>query len=655
MDGPKTILIVEDVNVVALDIQRSLVDFGYQVPAIAASSEQTISLVSKHCPDLVLMDIRIKGSPDGIGTAEILRERFGVPVIYLTAYADTATVARAKRTEPYGYILKPFKTSELRSVVEIALYRHEMDRRLRERERWFSTTLHSIADAVVTVDLAGNVTFMNPAAEALTGMKATEAVGRSVHEVVQLLDVHAKALEETPLDRVLREQQRTHLTEAEIRNAATDAVRSISDSAAPVLDEGRMLGAVMVFRDVTEQKKLQQQMELADRLASLGAMAAGVAHEVNNPLTVVVANVTFIGEEIKQHRTALADAGFRLAPEAERRLNEIAQALGDLQSSASRIGRIVSDLRGFSRPATTISGRADVVATIEWAVRTTAHEFKHRAQLLTKLNHVPMVLADQARLEQVFINLLVNAAQAIPPGNADKNEVCVQTAVDESGRVQVEVRDTGGGIPEDIQKHIFEPFFTTKAVGAGTGLGLSICHGIVTSLGGEIQVESEVGKGTIFRILLPPVRKQETEAPAAPTVARPALKGRILVVDDEDMVLHVFARILIEHEIVCTESARDALALLERGERFNLIFCDLMMPTMTGIEFYEELLRRSPEIARRVVFLSGGALTSKAEDFLQSVPNLRIEKPFAVRKLLDTVQLLLAEQAAAHPNRPDSV
>jgi PAS domain S-box-containing protein len=642
-----SVLIVEDERIVAKDIQQTLKELGYDAFAIASSAEEAIARASERCPDIVLMDIRIKGRCDGIETAEILKTKFAVPVVYLTAHADEGTIARAKKTEPHGYLLKPVKSAELRGVIEVSLYKHEMEKRLRERERWFSTTLRSIADAVITVDLAGNVTFMNPEAEALTGMKAAEVLGRSASDVLRLLDEQAKALGDTPLERVLREHQRVSLLEAGLRNAATGAVRSISDSAAPVLDEERMLGAVMVFRDVTEQKKMQKQLELADRLASLGTMAAGVVHEVNNPLAVVVTNAAFIGEEMKQHRTALADAGFRLAPEAEGRLNEITQAIGDLQSAGSRIARIVADLRGFSRPATATSGRADVVAAIDWAVRATAHELRHRAQLVTKLNHVPMVEADEGRLGQVFVNLLINAAQAISPGNADRNEVCVQTAVDESGRVRVEVRDTGGGIPEDIQKRIFEPFFTTKAVGSGTGLGLSICHGIVTSLGGEIEVESEVGKGTIFRILLPPGRKQQTEAPTPAAVAPRALQGRILVVDDEDMVLRAIARILRGHDVVCTASAREALALLERGAQFDLLFSDLTMPTMTGIEFYEELLRRSPDVARRVVFLSGGAITSKVEDFLQSVPNVRIEKPFEVSNLLETVQHLLG-QAAAH-------
>jgi two-component system cell cycle sensor histidine kinase/response regulator CckA len=640
----QSILVVEDEGVVARDIQRSLIDFGYLVPTTAASASEAIQAASEHCPDLVLMDIRIEGSRDGIETAQILRERFHVPIIYLTAYADSATVARAKVTEPYGYLLKPVKANELRSIVEVALYRHKMDQRLRERERWFSTTLHSIADAVVTVDLAGNITFMNPEAETLTGMSAMEAVGRSAHDVLRLLDGHAQALADPPLLRALRGERGVIRVEAGLRNASTGVVRAINASAAPVFDQGRLLGAVMVFRDVTEQKKIQKQLELADRLASLGTMAAGVAHEVNNPLAVVVGNSEHIDALLERHRSALARAGIDLSPEVDRGLAEMAEALRDVQLAGERIGGIVSDLSGFSRPPLRCAGQADVVGAVEWALRTTRSEFPSRAALLTKLDAVPTVVGDEARLGQVFVNLLLNAAQAIAPGSADQNEVSVVTRTDESGCVVIEVRDTGPGIPDHVRAHIFEPFFTTKREGVGTGLGLSISHGIVTSFGGELQVESEVGRGTVFRVVLPSAPAELKRVPAAVVAPPAALRGHILVIEDELMVRRVIERVLRAHDVVSVGSAPEALALIERGDRFDIIFSDLMMPTMSGIELYEELLRRSPDVARRVVFLSGGAITSKAEDFLQSIQNLRVCKPFKVADILDTVQRLLREQ-----------
>ncbi len=645
METSKSILVVEDERVVALDLQRTLIDFGYQVPATAASAEQAIALASEHCPDLVLMDIHLKGDWDGIETASIFRERFGVPVVYLTAYADTKTVDRAKLTEPYGYLIKPVKVSELRSVIEITLYKHVMDRRVRERERWFSTALHSMGDAVVVVDLAGRITYMNPEAEVLTGMKAADVVGHAVHEVLHLLDDQAKMLEETPIARVLHDQEYVKLFEGTLRNVATGAVRTITDSTAPMYDDTRMLGAVMVFRDVTEQKKKQKQVEFVDRLASLGAMVASVAHEVNNPLAVVISNAAFVNDEFEQHCATLAETGSELSLEDKHRLEQMKQALDDLQSAGNRISRIVSDLRSFSVPETKEPGQADVLRTIAWALRTTTHEFHDRAHVMMKLDPVPMIDGDEMRLGQVFVNLLLNAAQSFAPANTDKNEVCIETSVDVTGHIQVEIRDTGEGIPENIRNRIFDPFFTTKPAGTGMGLGLSICRGIVASMGGEIQVESEVGKGTILRVLIPPAQTPSKKVSAEVIRDGPLNKGRFLVVDDDDLVLCTIKRILRDHDLVCTTNAHEALNLLKRGERFDLIFSDIMMPSMSGIAFYEALLQRDPAMAQRMIFLSGGSSSPKVDDFLKSVSNVRVEKPFAIDDLRNTVHRLLAERA----------
>lgn len=637
MPRPASILIVEDEQIVALDLQQTLREFGYDPYAIAPSADAAVARAAERCPDLVLMDIRIKGARDGVEAAAILRERFGVPVVFLTAHADEGTVDRAKRVEPFGYLLKPIKAAELHSVVEVALYKHGMERHLRERERWFSTTLRSIADAVITVDTGGRVTFMNSVAEALTGVKADVAEGRAVGEVLQIAEQASGG--ESPVLAALRERRGVSLQEGSLRNLTSGDLRVISDSAAPVLADGQTLGAVMVFRDVTEQKRIQKQLELADRLASLGTMAAGVAHEVNNPLAAVVANAGFLAEELN----AAAVDGFDGA-----RVTAMLEALQDIQSGARRIGRIVSDLRAFSRPPSGAVGDVDLGRCVEWALRTTAHEFRHRARVRRESQDTPRVRADETRLGQVLINLLVNAAHAIAPGDAERNEVVVVTRTDAAGRAVVEVRDTGAGIPPDALERIFDPFFTTKPVGEGTGLGLSICHGIVTSLGGEIRVESAVGRGTSVYVTLP-AASPRTLQPAPATGPSAAVRGRILLVDDEEMVLRALRRILSAHELECVTSAKEALARIDAGPPFDLIVTDLMMPTMTGMEFYEALLARDPELARRTVFMTGGSVTAQTEAFFQSVPNVRIEKPFEVGAIQRLVHELLLDAAATPP------
>ena len=633
-----SVLIVEDESVVALDLQQTLHEFGYDAFAIAATAEAAIIKASARCPDLVLMDIRIAGTVDGIDTAEILRARFGVPVVFLTAHADESTLNRAKRAEPYGYLVKPVKAAELRSTVEIALYRHEIEKRLRERERWFSTTLDSIADGVVTVDLAGKVTFMNPPAELLTGTKLPDALGRPASEVVRLRDPVTDSVLSPPLEAALKSRQPVHLGETLLSSAS--GTRLISDSAAPVDDEGRLLGAVMIFRDITEQRRMQKQLEMADRLSSLGTMAAGVAHEINNPLAVVLANGSFIKDEL----TKIVDALDQDLPgerkQALAALVEVLKAQNEVADSVSRIRRIVLDLKAFARPGASLTlGGGDVARTIEWALRATVHELRHRARIELDIGDLPPTSVDEVRLGQVLVNLLVNAAQAITPGNAEGNRVAVTAMVDAKGLLQIKVADSGCGMPPHVIERIFEPFFTTKT-GTGTGLGLSVSHGIVKSLGGEIRVESKVGTGTTFTITLPAAGEPEEReaARAKRTDTPPQTRGRILVVDDEPLVLRAIQRILGKHQLTCVSSAREALERIERGERFDKILCDVMMPSMTGVDLYEALLRTAPASARNMAFLTGGALTAKVEDFLRSVPNRRIEKPFDADELRKAVE-----------------
>jgi PAS domain S-box-containing protein len=647
-----SILIVEDEPIVAKDLQQTLREMNYDAFAIAPSAEEAIKRAAERCPDIVLMDIRIKGARDGIETAKIFREQFGVSVIYLTAHADEATIQRAAETAPYGYLLKPIKSAELRSAIEVAVFRQQMEKCAYDRERGFRVALNSVTDAVVTVDLAGKVTYLNAAAESLIGAKAESAVGRSADELLQLTNQATSVGDATPLGAALRLKKPTDTTQAKLRNVSTGDEHSINESAAPIVESGQLFGAVMVFRDIGEKKRMQQQLELADRLSSLGTMAAGTAHELNNPLTVVVTNAGILGEELAQLQADLRSTSVREM--TDQSFARMFAALGDTQAAASRMGRIVGDLRGFARPVETGSELIDLRRAIEWAVRATAHELQHRAQLRTKLQVAPEIRGDSARLEQVLVNLLVNAAHAIAPGRADFNEIFIGLRTDDRGRAVIQISDTGEGISPDAIGKVFEPFYTTKKAGAGTGLGLAICHGIVKSLGGDIEVASELGKGTAFTILLPPAPHTALPAPALVPLSPPAaLCGKILVIDDEKSLLRAMQRILEddEHGVTATDSAIDALAMIERGDRFDLIISDLMMPTMTGVDFYEALLARNSDLARSVIFVTGGAVTANVDAFLNSVPNPKMEKPFKAAQLRDVVQRALAARAGAAKGR----
>jgi CheY-like chemotaxis protein len=282
--------------------------------------------------------------------------------------------------------------------------------------------------------------------------------------------------------------------------------------------------------------------------------------------------------------------------------------------------------------------RVDLRRSIDSAVTLAWNEIRHRARLVKHYQPVPEVWASEARLGQVFLNLLINAAHAIPEGAADRNEIRVSTWVDAQGRAVVEVSDTGAGIPEEIRPRVLEPFFTTKPVGEGTGLGLSLCHGIITNLGGELRFDSEVGKGTTFRVVLAP-RAVAGEVARATRAVEPGLRrGRIVAVDDEQLVLNALRRTLgPEHDVTLFTKPQAALEWLERGEPWDIILCDLMMPEMTGMEFHAELSRRMPERAGNIIFVTGGAFTPGSRDFLGRVENLSVEKPFEARQLRQLV------------------
>jgi CheY-like chemotaxis protein len=268
---------------------------------------------------------------------------------------------------------------------------------------------------------------------------------------------------------------------------------------------------------------------------------------------------------------------------------------------------------------------------------------------------VPLVVADDGRLTQVFINLLVNAAHAIPEGRSDGNRITVRTRTDEHGRAVVEIEDTGKGMAPEVQARVFDPFFTTKEVGEGTGLGLSICHGIISGLGGQISIDSAPARGTIVRVVLPPVADAELPARSAAATPSPETNGhrrhRVMLVDDEPLVAHTMERLLRrDYDITVALCGQEAIEHINKGVRFDAIVSDVMMPNMTGIELIEELRRVAPDQADRIIFLSGGAFTAQTRERLDALGAPQLEKPVTAKELRACV-MRIATEARAQPGR----
>jgi len=295
----------------------------------------------------------------------------------------------------------------------------------------------------------------------------------------------------------------------------------------------------------------------------------------------------------------------------------------------------VRDLMTFSHGHLDSKTLIDVRRVVEASLQVTAHELRPRARIEKRLREVPPVFGNEARLGQVMLNVLVNAAHAIPEGDAASNTVTVETDVGEEGSVVILVSDTGEGIAAEDLSRVFDPFFTTRSAADATGLGLSIAHGIVASLGGTMTATSVLGHGTQFRIALPVAPGYEAGAERSPTfTTTPSVRRRILVIDEEARVAEAIAKSLAdEHDVDVTTDAKEALARLVRGERYDLVLCDLMMPDMTGMDFYREVLRAVPPMAPRIVFMSGGVYTPRAREFVEALPNRCIEKPPETAKL----------------------
>jgi nitrogen-specific signal transduction histidine kinase len=371
-------------------------------------------------------------------------------------------------------------------------------------------------------------------------------------------------------------------------------------------------------RDVTERRMLQARLVQSDRLAALGTMAAGVAHEINNPLAYVMLNLDWIARKLSE--------GAR-DPQS---IEGLAEMLQEARRGTERVATIVRELRSFSRADGEKRHAVDLAEVVRSAIKIASHEIRMRAKVTTSFEPMHPVWANEGRLEQVVLNLLLNAAQALPEASAATNEIRVGLRIDADRRAVLEVSDNGEGIPAEVLPRIFDPFFTTKPPGVGTGLGLSICHGIVAALGGQITVHSLPGDGTTFRVVLPTATEEESPN-SEPVSSSNGARARVLVVDDELQIANTLRELLAaEHDVTALHGGNEALDAIHAGADYDVVFCDLMMPGMSGIELFERLRDEGLGQEKRIVFMTGGAFTTPIAEFLASVDNRRVEKPFSL-------------------------
>lgn len=641
--APLRLLIVEDESLVALDLEERLGKLGYDVVGVVDNGADALIRAGEGNTDLVLMDIHIHGGMDGIQTAAVLRKTVEIPVVFLTAHADEATLQRAGLTEPFGYVLKPFDERELRATIQMAHYRCRAEGRLRKMERWLSTTLRSIGDGVIATDAEGRVTYLNAMAETVTGWTRADALGLQLSKVFSISSQDGCDETSDILRRAMTAGAVVALAEGCFLRRRDGSLVPVSDSFAPIRDDdGTITGFVVIFRDDTahleaenERRRLEAKMQEAQRLESLGVLASGIAHDFNNLLVAVTCN---------------ASLGRTMVPEH----SPLVPRLKDIEDAAARAALLCRQMLAYAGK----SHLALQEVELSKFTRETSQLFqvalhKNTSLIMDLAAGLPSTRADHSQLQQVIMNLVINGSEAL---GGQPGTVLVQTRLFEASAafvascrvggdaapgtyLMLEVTDSGHGMSEEVMSRIFDPFFTTKFT--GRGLGLAAISGIVRSHGGALAVESTPGKGTAFRVLFPP-----TEAPESPPP--PPLDfswrstGRALLVDD-DMTIRLAGGSVLEHLGFEVDTANDGLQAVQKATapdadyRFMLI--DLTMPNMDGPSAFRLIREKLPFLP--ILFMSGYSDQQVQNLFEAGGPVAFLEKPFTISGLVTRLRPLL--------------
>jgi len=492
MSNKVTILIVEDERIVAKNIQVSLKQLGYQVPAIASSGKEAIDKVAQLRPDVVLMDINLQGEMDGIETAKHIKNSFDVLIIYLTAYADDNTLERAKETEPIGYILKPFKIRELHATIQVAVAKHLIETKLKKHEQWLATVLKCIGDAVIATDVNGLVTYMNFTAEELTGWQQKEAIGKSLLEVSPIINSKTRINIQNHINKVLKEGGASCLADQIVLVAKSGVEIPVAEYTSPILDDTeKVTGLVINFRDITEIK--QAEIEIRNALIkekelneSKSQFICNTSHEFRTPLATILSSADLL--EQYSHRW-IESKKIEHLHRIQNATEHVVKLLDDvLLVNKAEIGR------WEFKPA--LINLLDFCYGLVQEMQAIAGN-KYTIKFINQGGH-PVVYLDEKLLRHILTNLLSNAIKYSPQGGTiEFSVVCSEIAA------IFTVKDNGIGIPEKDRKQLFQSFHRGSNVGAtsGTGLGLTIVKEAVDIHGGEIAFTSV--EGTTFTVTLP--------------------------------------------------------------------------------------------------------------------------------------------------------
>jgi PAS domain S-box-containing protein len=635
---PKRIIVLEESEGKGALIQERLMRLGYSVCEVVHAKESLQARVDMLRPDLIVMHMSFQSPMPGEDSALSLQVVLHTPVVYVTNPGDAVPLPFTTN-EAVQWVETTSGDRELRSVITMALYRHQAETKLRKMEQWLAATLNSVGDAVLATDTDGLITYLNPSAEALTGWTMDEAAGHSVSDVFKTIRHESGTAVANPVARVIEEGIVIELAAGTLLQRKDGTTVPINDSAAPIRnDQGQITGVVVIFRDDTKHQQLEAQLRETQKLEGVGRLAGGIAHDFNNLLTVINGC-----SEVLHHTMALDDP--------QRTTVEMIQQAGD------RAAVLTQQILAFSRRqvlAPKVLNLNEVLRTIESLLRSLLGE---KIDLVTVLDPaLGHVKVDPAQMGQVLMNLAVNARDAMSHGgqltietrNVESNgQDCAVDRDRPESSVMLEVRDTGDGMDAETKKHLYDPFFTTKAMGKGTGLGLSMVYGIINQSGGRITFSSEKGRGTAFQIYFPRVLTGGPELP--PSLTTTAIcegSGTILVAEDDDLVREMVKTILeMGHFIVLhARNGEEALRIAESATgKIDLLITDVVMPRMNGKELVRNLEALCPNV--KVLFISGYTHGIIGHDGILESGTQFLQKPFGPTALLNRVREVLDSKA----------
>ena len=633
------VLVVEDERIVALQLKQQLMSLGYMVPAMVANGASALRHITESVPDIVLMDIHIEGSIDGIETASRIPPELDLPVIYLTAYSEDATLERARATKPYGYLIKPYSDRELHATIQMALERRHVASALRVSEDKYRTIVGAIDEGIFLIDAeTGQFREANDSACVMFGYDPDELIGRDMatlsaglppytaDDLAPLIRDAAMTPEPRRVDwRCKTRQGQLFWAELTFRAAAI----------------GGQTVVLSVMHDLTERRAIEDQLRQAQKMEAVGRLTGGVAHDFNNLLAIMQGNLELLQSHAHQN-------------------SEVDELVEAALEAVSRGSSLTHRLLAFSRQQQLSPSAVDVGAMVTGLIGVLRRVVEESVRIETDIaQDLWTSIIDANELENAVLNLALNSRDAMPHGGTlgievrnavlDDAYVAEQLELTAGRYVMISVSDTGEGMSQDVVERALDPFFTTKPLGKGTGLGLPMVYGFVKQSGGHLTIYSEQGLGTTVKLYLPEYTVSPADPATATEVIAPAVNEEriILVVEDDNALRRVQLRALssLRYRTLEADSGATALAILASDVEVDLLLTDIVLPGgMSGPALADAARRLRPRL--KVVFVSGYAPAAIIERYKLSGAQI-LSKPFTQEELAEAVVTALEDETDA--------